>query len=83
MPASAYDPIASALKNSFNGGAKKSLDSKIESNLQKSMLMTVHFDDPVKQVTISNNSFILNDFRDEFVTKVELSGALSIHESEV
>merc|ERR1712129_261916 len=48
--ASAYDPISSALKNSFHGGPKKSLDSRIESTLQKSMLMTVSFDDPVKQV---------------------------------
>ena len=52
MPASVYQPITSVLKNSFhsNGGGKNSsLDSKMDSTLQKSMLVTVHFDDPVKQ----------------------------------
>jgi len=50
MPASAYDPISSALKNSFYGGPKKGLGTRVESNLQKSMLVTVNYDDPVKQV---------------------------------
>eukprot|EP00092_Neocalanus_flemingeri_P004825 GFUD01005193.1.p1 GENE.GFUD01005193.1~~GFUD01005193.1.p1 ORF type:complete len:1167 (+),score=221.51 GFUD01005193.1:109-3609(+) len=52
MPASVYEPISSVLKNSFygHGGAKNSsLDSKMDSTLQKSMLVSVHFDDPVKQ----------------------------------
>jgi len=52
MPASVYQPIASVLKNSFHGhggGKNSSLDSKMDSTLQKSMLVTVHFDDPVKQ----------------------------------
>jgi len=52
MPASIYEPISSVLKNSFNGscGAKNSsLDSKMDSTLQKSLLVSVLFDDPVKQ----------------------------------
>jgi len=52
MPASVYQPITSVLKNSFHGhgGAKNSsLGSKMDSTLQKSMLVPVQFDDPVKQ----------------------------------
>jgi len=52
MPASVYEPIASVLKNSFHGhdGAKSSsLGSKMNSTLQKSLLVPVHFDDPIKQ----------------------------------
>ena len=32
-------------------GPKKGLDTRVESNLQKSMLVTVNYDEPVKQVT--------------------------------
>ena len=32
-------------------GPKKALDARVESNLQKSMLVPVNYDDPVKQVT--------------------------------
>ena len=52
MPASVYEPIASVLKNSFHGhdGAKSSsLGSKMNSTLQKSLLVPVHYDDPIKQ----------------------------------
>jgi len=52
MPASVYEPISSVLKNSFyghNGAKNSSLDSKMDSTLQKSLLVSVHFDDPVKQ----------------------------------
>ena len=54
MTASVYQPISSVLKTSFHGhgagGAKNSsLNSKMDSTLQKSMLVAVHFDDPVKQ----------------------------------
>jgi len=55
MPATAYDPISSALKNSFNGGVKGGGGSKglstvqLEGALQKSMLLPVQFDDPVIQ----------------------------------
>jgi len=80
MPASAYDPISSALKNSFHGGSatlcfhpaccpplglklqgsksarifpcpglKKGFESRVESTLQKSMLVPVNYDEPVKQ----------------------------------
>ena len=36
--------------NFHNTGPKKSLDTRVESNLQKSMLVPVNYDDPVKQV---------------------------------
>jgi hypothetical protein len=52
MTASVYQPISSVLKTSFHGhgGTKNAtLDSKMDSTLQKSMLVAVHFDDPVKQ----------------------------------
>jgi len=52
MPASVYEPISSVLKNSFHGAGgfkNSSLENKIDSSLQKSMLVSVHFDDPVKQ----------------------------------
>jgi len=53
MPASVYQPITSVLKNSFHGhgggGKNTSFESKMDSTLQKSMLVPVHFDDPVKQ----------------------------------
>ena len=34
-------------------GPKKSLDTRVESTLQKSMLVPVNYDDPVKQVKFS------------------------------
>ena len=37
-------------QNFDNTGPKKSLDTRVESNLQKSMLVPVNYDDPVKQV---------------------------------
>jgi len=52
MPASVYQPITSVLKNSFHGhggGKNTSLDFKMDSTLQKSMLVPVYYDDPVKQ----------------------------------
>ena len=46
--------------NFHNTGPKKSLDTRVESNLQKSMLVPVNYDDPVKQVTHPNNILIWN-----------------------
>ena len=37
-------------KNFYWTGPKKALDTRVESNLQKSMLVPVNYDDPVKQV---------------------------------
>ena len=49
MPASNYDPVSSALKNSFTkvGSARRNIDEQMESSLQKSLLVPVQFDDPV------------------------------------
>ena len=54
MTAAVYQPISKVLQTSLHGhgagGAKNSsLSSKMDSTLQKSMLVAVHFDDPVKQ----------------------------------
>jgi len=51
MPASNYDPVGNALTNSFNkggGGSKRSVDETMESNLRKSLLVPVQFDDPIR-----------------------------------
>ena len=40
MPASNYDPVSSALKNSFTkvGSVRRNIDEQMESSLQKSLL---------------------------------------------
>lgn len=50
MPASVYEPISTVLKNSFYGPkSSPGLSSKMDSSLQKNMLVPVQFDDPVRQ----------------------------------
>jgi len=52
MPASVYEPIASVLRNSFHGPKSSNsngLNSKMDSSLQKSLLVPVQYDDPVRQ----------------------------------
>jgi len=57
MPASNYDPISSVLKNSFKqNGEKRTVDDKMSSSLQKSMLVSVQFDDPIRHTPSATKS---------------------------